>query len=788
MEHALADIVAAARSVARHWLTSLVNIVLMTVGLAGTCIFVSLSDAILKGDLGFPHAERLRSVDAIVGGVEYTGAVAAAELPAIAAADVFDRLTVMSVGGRYKVMLEEGLSRRYQGSRADTETLNVLGARPLLGRWFSPADTAAGAAPVAVISHALWQEAFGGDAAAIGNSLVIDEVRRQIVGVMPPDFLFPVAEHIWLPLAVPDSAGPNDRRRFNVYGTLRDGLSERSASVAVAGAVRAVGADAGRGGSGGSGERSAQLRRVQLSLIGGGIGTMVMRTLEIMSFLVYIVACVNAMGLLAGRAVGRFKEIRVRQVVGASMGRLLWQLTLEGMVIVCIAAACALSLAVLALGQIGSVVAVNMPYVPFWWSFELSPRAVWIALSAVPIGSVLVGCLPVLAAVGLRPMQQSARRRSASRSLGLGLVLLQTFIGIVLVTVAMGFLRTLSDRTGEALGFAPERFLHAQIELPAGMGRDAFANAVDDIERAATAVPGFDGAAALGFIPGVQTEGRRTVRRADDSLFEANLAGVSPSFFELAVPLAGSNRSGDVFGTGREAVVTAGFLDQLGGDGRFVFESQTGSPWRVVGSVADVTMASGYQPGAALPTVFVPLRRERQLQVLLRYADAPFAGAAQQARDVLRSAVPGIEVFDVLPLDRVIEQNSVGMPMIADMLLIAAIVASALAFAGLVGVVGKHAAQARREIGIRRSLGAWQGRIVLQIGGRTWLVALAGIAVGAVASLQLQGALESVGMVEVAWWWDALCAALMFLLVGAAIAATVLRLMDDSPYASVREN
>lgn len=782
MEHAIADVVAAARSAARHWLASLVNIALLAVGLAGACLFVSLSDATLEGELGFPHAERLRAVDAIVDGVEYTGnTIAAAEVPAIAAAGVFDHLTAMA-RGQYTVALGapgEGRSRRYRGARADAETLSVLGARPLLGRWFSPADAAAGAAPVAVIGYDVWQAAFGGDAAAIGDSIAVGDARRQVVGIMPPGFSFPVDEQIWLPMAVPASTGPNDRRRFAVFGTLRDGVSERGASVAVAGAVRAVGADARR-------DRSAQVRRVQLSFIGGGIGATVVRTLEAVSFLVYIVACVNSMGLLAGRAVGRIREIRIRQVVGAPLGRLLRQLTLEGLVLACIAAACALPLAMLALGQFERLLAENLAGMPFWWSFDLSPRAVWIALAAVPIGSVLVGCLPVLAVVGLRPMQRSAKRRSASRPLGLGLVFLQTFVGIVLATMAMGILRTFSERTGDALGFAPAMFLHAQIELPAGMARDAFYNAIEDIERSAAAAPGFEGAAVANFIPGVAAAGRRAVRRSDASRFDAHLAGVSERFFELAVPLARSDRSGAVFGAGREAVVTADFPALLGAE-RFVFESQTGAPWRVVGSVAEVTMASGYQPGAELPTVFVALQPQRQLSVLLRYADGPFAGAAQQAREMLLAAVPGIVVFDMLPLDRLIEKNSAGIPVIADVLLIAAVVACALAFAGLVGVVGKHAAQARREIGIRRSLGARKQRIVLQIGGRTWLAACAGIALGAAASLQFQGMLANLGLVDVAWPWDAACALLLLLVVGAAIAATVLRLMDDSPYASARE-
>lgn len=778
MERFIADVAAAMRSAAHHWPVLLANAGLMMVGVVGTCIFVSLSDATIEGDLKFPNAERLRTVDAIVDGVEFAGnTISAAELPSIAAADVFERMTVLRRWS-YTVALTEDRAKRYQGARADAETASTLGVSPLLGRWFRPSDAASGAVPVVVIGYDLWRTAFAGAADAIGTSITVGGSRREVVGIMPQGFAFPLHEQLWLPLASPASINPNDKRRFAVFGTLKDGMSDRSASVAVASAVRAAAVDASR-------DRSAQVRRMQLSVLGTGV--VIVYTMEVVAYLLYALACANTVGLLAGRAVGRLREIRIRHVVGASTGRLLWQLTLEGLVVACVALLFAIPLAAFALERIEELVFANIAWAPFWWSFDLSPRAIWIAVTAVPVTSVVVGTLPVLATVGLRPMQGREKRRSASRLLGLGLVLLQTFVCVLLVTVAMVFLRTLADRTEHGLGFDPQRFLHAQIELPeAAAKRGAFAKAVADIERATRATPIFDGIAVMDFIPGVGV-GLATVQRTDGTTFKTNLARVSDRFFEVVLPLEDAAGDGSARGLlrGRQAVVTARFRELLG-ESRFVFESQFGSPWRVVGTVGDVLTGGGFQPSAEYPTAFVALPPRRLLSVMLRYASGPSAGAAEEARRALASALPGVGVFEVLPLQRVIEKRAAGIPVVTQMLLVVATVATAFALAGLIGVVGNQAAQTRREIGIRRAVGARPARIVLRIGGRMWAASVAGVASGVAVSAYMQAMLGR--LVDAAWLWDVTYAAIVLLIVGIAIAGTVLRLMDDSPYGGVREH
>jgi hypothetical protein len=83
------------------------------------------------------------------------------------------------------------------------EFFPLLDVRPILGRTIRPDDDRPERPPVAVLSHALWQRAFGGDPHVVGRSVRVDDGVVEIVGVMPPGFRFVSAEHdAWLPLRV----------------------------------------------------------------------------------------------------------------------------------------------------------------------------------------------------------------------------------------------------------------------------------------------------------------------------------------------------------------------------------------------------------------------------------------------------------------------------------------------------------------------------------------------------------------------------------------------------------
>ena len=83
-------------------------------------------------------------------------------------------------------------------TRATPSLASVLRVSPALGRWFTEAECATGAASVAVLSHGLWTGRFGGDPGIVGRSISLDGQPAEVIGVMPATFSFPDARsEIW---------------------------------------------------------------------------------------------------------------------------------------------------------------------------------------------------------------------------------------------------------------------------------------------------------------------------------------------------------------------------------------------------------------------------------------------------------------------------------------------------------------------------------------------------------------------------------------------------------------
>jgi putative ABC transport system permease protein len=101
---------------------------------------------------------------------------------------VFERIAAYR--GRRMVLLGRGDPERLSGIGATATLLPLLGVQPMLGRLFGPDDEKGAQSTVVVISHGLWQRGLGGDANVIGRVLVLDDVPRTIVGVLPRDFWF----------------------------------------------------------------------------------------------------------------------------------------------------------------------------------------------------------------------------------------------------------------------------------------------------------------------------------------------------------------------------------------------------------------------------------------------------------------------------------------------------------------------------------------------------------------------------------------------------------------------
>ena len=98
----------------------------------------------------------------------------------------------------------------------------TLGAAPILGRVPVPEDEDR----VAVLSHGLWTSWFGGDTAVIGRSYYIGGKDRTVIGVMGPEFRFPVdGVTLWITDVIrPEDIEPG-RFGMALVGRMRPGVT-----------------------------------------------------------------------------------------------------------------------------------------------------------------------------------------------------------------------------------------------------------------------------------------------------------------------------------------------------------------------------------------------------------------------------------------------------------------------------------------------------------------------------------------------------------------------------------
>src|SRR5205814_227395 len=171
-------------------------VALLTVALgigANTAIFTIVNGVILR-PLGYPKPEQVMYLSTY-------NSFFSSEFP-VAPAEYFEfrdiNRSFADVGAFTlgKVNLTAGdRPLRVRAALVDEHLLNTLGLQAAQGRLFARGETDVNGqwapgnepppAPVAILSHELWQTAFGGGS-IVGQTIDVDGRRREVIGIMPP--------------------------------------------------------------------------------------------------------------------------------------------------------------------------------------------------------------------------------------------------------------------------------------------------------------------------------------------------------------------------------------------------------------------------------------------------------------------------------------------------------------------------------------------------------------------------------------------------------------------------
>ena len=636
----------------------------------------------------------------------------------------------------------------------------VLGAQPVAGRAFGSEQRTPGGEPVAIISHALWQRRFGGDAAIIGKPLRLNARPVTIIGVAPPKFAGSwrgLVADVWVPMANGGVVGVDasdlasrGNRMVLVYARLSPGVTidqARSRMNVVARQLAAAYPDAWRDvtrqGRRITVEPEAQTR-VPPQARGPALGfaALLMGTVG----LVLLVCCANVAGLLLARATGRLKEVGIRVSLGASRGRIIRQMLTESVLLAALGGVAGAAIAVWA-GR--TLMALSLP-LPVPVALDLTPdaRVLTFALAVTILTGIVFGLAPALRAsradvvtalkVDTPAMQLGARRFSLQGALVVG----QVALSLLLVVGALLFMQTLRAAASIDPGFRVDHMLMADVApRPGTEERTNSQQVAIALRDRVAAIPGVTAVTWANAVPLGLDASRRSVRiegyaprEGEDMEFHYSMVG--PRYFEtMETPLIKGRgfTDSDREGAPRVVVVNEAFARRFWGDadpiGKRLSASGREGPWmEVVGLARDgkyVTLAESPRPYVFYPQLQMP----DGVTLLVRTSGKPMDLAAAVRRE-LATVAPDWLMERTSTVEQHIGVSLLPQRIAAGVLGAFGAIALLLAAVGLYGVVAFAVAQRTREIGIRVALGARSGEVLRLMLRQGMVLAGLGLAVG----------------------------------------------------------
>jgi predicted permease len=650
------------------------------------------------------------------------------------------------------------------GVSGTSDVLRAFSVKPMLGRWLEPADDVPGAAPVVILSHALWRQLFAGDPSAIGRKLRLNGYDALIVGIMPAGFEFVspwmrTAEcRLWTPRSFDDK---EKKQRDSHYllgiARLRDGVSVATADAE----IKTIGKRLTQLYPDSNTRKEFLVRSLHEEMT-RDLGKQVWLLFGAVA-LVLLVACGNVASMLLARSARRQGEFGVRVALGASSSDLMKLALIESLILALAGAVLGVALAYGGVEILRVIAPVSDARKA---AIALDAPALGFGLLATALTALLAGLPPALSA--RRTSVATVMRSDARGSVGSrdqhrmlrGLVIAQVAVAFVLANGAVLFSTAYLKVVEENRQITTDAVVTAQVTLNGSRYEkdDARVRFWYDLVGRAQTLPGVIHGAITSKLP--LDGGSNTNALVNDESYDptqlrmsVERSSITEDYFTamgLRLLKGRSLRTEDRQGDIRGVVVNQACVDKAWPKkdpiGELLRGNNPGKPWytaRVVGVVENVK-----QWGAAAevqPEMYTaPEGHWGRSAFLVLQTPLPAAQLAPLLRHELAAIDPELALKDVRTMRDVVGSATQGQRAVAGLVNFFMAIALGLVAVGLYGTLSYSVQQRTREIGVRVAIGALKGDIIRLVfaQGSRWVAV--GLTLGLAGSVALSFALKSV--------------------------------------------
>lgn len=769
MQTFLKDVQYALRMLRKNFMLTAVIVASLAIGIGANSVIFSVVDALLLRPLPYPHPERLAAVwlhsPAI--GILRDWPSPGQYIDIQNENHSFEEMALAQ--GRTFVLTGREQPERIFGARTQSSLLEMLGAKPLLGRLLLPEDDKPGKADVAILSARIWKRLFNADPGIVGKTIVLNGNPFVVAGILQPGFVLTDEVmpsetsmdkmDIFAPLPLgADAAKNRGDENYNIMVRLKPGVSVKQAQADIEVIASRIREKDKRGASFGMHVVGLQeqvvgdVRRALLVLL-GSVG------------LVLLIACANVANLLLTRAAGREKEVAIRTALGAGWQRIARQVFTESVLLGLLGGAAGLLVAQLSIYVVRTMNPGNIPRLE---DIAINSGVLVFTLGVSLATGILFGVAPVWRAIrvdlntslkaGGRSGQSDGGLYLKKHSLRGLLVVSELTLSLMLLIGAGLLIRSFVRLQNVAPGFTTDHVLTMEV---AAAGKK-YQNDKDDkpiinfykeIESRVAHLPGVVSDGVISGLPLTGEVGWGEINvegyaRPPGQELQVDQRFAGADYFRtMEIPLRRGRffTEDDTADKPQVVIIDEKFAQRFWPDGDPIgkhlwFEPK--KPITIVG-VVGVVKQYGLETDGKIATYFPHQQFPDQRMFLAVRTSSDEAGLASAVVSEIHAVDPDVVVYGIRTMQDRLHDSLARQRFSSTMLGAFAVFALLLAAIGLYGVMSHLVTQSTRDIGVLVALGARPGNIIGLVVRQGMGLAGIGIVVGLVGAAALTRVMTS---------------------------------------------